>query len=223
LDPLYNGEPGQVSYLLEADPPVTVTQALLTLYDSADAVVGAVSGATGSYTPTTEAAEILLSYSWATPVTGQYRAKWKVTFSGGAIQTFEHPLLVVAAPPASKVATYDLATAIGLARFWANDRDVSDPLWSDEEVTAALTLTDSDPLDAALILLGQKALQYAEEAVIVQTNRRRIDLTKRAEALEKRIAMLKEMPTTLPVVDSPDRIFVPAYEDLDPATTMDPW
>jgi hypothetical protein len=223
LDPLYNGEPGQINYLLEADPPVTVTAALLTLYDSTDAAVSGVTGASGLFTPTTEAAEILLSYSWATPATGQYRAKWKVTFSGGAVQTFEHPVYVVAAPPTAEIATYDLSTAIGLTRLWANDKDVSDPLWSDGEIQAALTLTDGDPIDAALLLLGQKALQYAEEAVVVQTARRRIDLTKRAEALEKRIAALKEMPTTLPVVDSPERIFVPAYEDEDPATTMDPW
>lgn len=210
----YEGKPSQIEAKLTLNPPNTVTGVTLKGYKADDTVVSSLNGVTGAFTPTTEAVEIILSYGWTSPVLGHIRLEWLVTFNGGAQETFFQEIEVVAVPPLSRENTYDLATAIGKTRFWANDKDLNDPTWSDAEIQTALDATGASPTSSAIMLLGIKHLEYIEQAVIVKTQTETIDLTKRAEAMQKRITFIVENgPGDAPYTDSPKREFVPEYPE----------
>lgn len=224
-DAVVVGKPARIEHRQTWEYPVTPASATVSLYDNTGALVAG-SPFTCVLSTTASTTDLNISWNWASPVLGQFRLQYALTYADATVDTLNAQLWVIATPPATKVATYDPTTTIGKTRFWAQDTDMNEPMFSDAEVQVALDATlNGLPQTAAVLLLENKAAQYTAEAMVVKTAEGQVDMAKRAKAMQDLVLYLRtNVVTDDPSIVSPlTQQFIPDYVNATPATNMDPW
>ena len=89
------------------------------------------------------------------------------------------------------IGTYDPTTDAGMVRLLIADTDVTDVLFADEEIAAALDMGGSAKL-AAATLLGALASNHARLAMRIQRGGVSEDMTQVAKELRAQAAVLRE-------------------------------
>ena len=89
------------------------------------------------------------------------------------------------------IGTYDPTTDAGMVRLLIADTDVTDVLFADEEIAAALDMGGSAKL-AAATLLGALASNHARLAIRIQRGGVSEDMTQVAKELRAQAAVLRE-------------------------------
>ena len=89
------------------------------------------------------------------------------------------------------IGTYDPTTDAGRVRLLIADTDVTDVLFADEEIAAALDMGGSAKL-AAATLLGALASNHARLAIRIQRGGVSEDMTQVAKELRAQAAVLRE-------------------------------
>lgn len=122
--------------------------------------------------------------------------------------------------------TYDLTTSIGKTRLYATDTDLSNAIFSDDELQVFLDGTGDAPMLAAAMALDTLAGDAAKLAIktrqdSISTDPTEVPVQLRAQAERLREQYAANSAGALTVIDPPDAVFVLPN---DPDTgNMDPW
>lgn len=129
-------------------------------------------------------------------------------------------------------AAYDPSTTLGKARFFCADTDVADDaaIFSDAELTMALSLCFDNPILAAGMALEAKAVDIARRAEMIKVGPITVDSRELAKELAARAATLRSqsnLAATTAQLDAagetPDRIFSTDSDGGATVGTMTGW
>lgn len=109
------------------------------------------------------------------------------------------------------IGTYDPTTDAGRVRLLIADTDVTDVLFADEEIAAALDMGGSAKL-AAATLLGALASNHARLAMRIQRGGVSEDMTQVAKELRAQAAVLREEGLAEDAVAVLEATISPSYE-----------
>lgn len=122
--------------------------------------------------------------------------------------------------------TYDLADSIGKTRLWATDTNISDAVYSDEELQVFLDACGDAPMLAAAAALENMGTDAAKLAIKTRQDTISTDPTEIPVQLREQAARLREQHAaqgagTLTLVDPPDKIFeLPKDPEIG---NLNPW
>jgi hypothetical protein len=160
---------------------------------------------------------------------GAYRGlfMFQANEADGIDQTFAVDLKITVLAPVEVTATYveaQLATSpLYQTRLHAGDTDVSSAIWSDAELTYLLTISGGVAQLAAAQALETLALDRAKLANAVRIGAFGNGEAEAYKAIAERAKRLRTVAPVLPVVSSPDQVFVPSSDRGRCPGTMKDW
>jgi len=204
---------------------LTIASGTFSLYDNTTGLAVVSAQPITGFDPT--AARVRVWYTLATAAVspGWYSALFTVLVTpsdDGITRTELLEMLVEILPvPEAVVATYDPSTPAGMTRMLAGDTNTGKPIWSDQEIAAALNTSQSVPALAAALLLTGAASDSARMAIIASTMDQKTDLSKLPGELREQAQYLRGTAIVAPSVCAPEQIFRPDAFPGDPSGTMD--
>jgi hypothetical protein len=138
---------------------------------------------------------------------------WRLTATGAADSAEEGTVIVRRSLTGATPITVDPTTSIGLVRLLISDTTEADPVFTDTEITAFLTLESTNARLAAAVALETLASNEAMVSKVIRTNDLSTDGTKVAAELRARAALLREQATGS---DTTGTAFVMDVVDWDP-------
>lgn len=184
----------------------------------------------GPFIPDIDAADtepvLTFAYDYPTSKTGKFVALLLVTTAEGQVRGISSILYVsdAALVLGGYPTTYDLTTLVGQVRLLIADTDITNAVFSDAEISTALSMVGgTNPYLAGALLLEMRANDASNTGIAMRLGLDTIDRTKIPTLLREAAADLRRRTIGPILVNAPDQVFSTSSNGGNTPGTTDLW